>query len=246
MPRIKKSLQQLVGKTIKNIVICKNSETEPKGQLFLVFDDGTSFEFWVNHDLFSMASKVDDEDLDQVVELANRRAGTVVQVIESPIAELGRERIEREPEAATNNPLDHIPSAAIDEMYAIFLAAHRRDALLYRMAKPMTDTEVFQWAGLFCRAFEYVLRVYWPEEPSIVSMPVDTARWDEVVQPPSVLFGELTIFLGGLSIVNEKLHLLLRSCSSVETFLDLYGTEFFENGESQGLEVLRILHAQST
>ena len=90
MPRIKKSLQQLVGKTIKNIVICKNSETEPKGQLFLVFDDGTSFEFWANHDLFSMASKVDDDDLDQVVELANRRAGTLVQVIESPISELSK------------------------------------------------------------------------------------------------------------------------------------------------------------
>ena len=241
MPRIKKSLQELVGKTIKNIVICKNSESEPKGQLFLVFDDGTSFEFWANHDLFSMASKVDDEDLDKVVELAEGRYGTVVQVIESPLAILGNDRVESEPAAATNNPLDTIPLLSITEEHALFLAIHRRDAFLYRLAREMDLTEQRSWVDLISAAFGNLLGRC--DFESMFEGCNTHPKWKSIVRPPSVLPAELMQFLGGLSVVNSSVYALVEGRAAVQAFMDHFGTGFLEAGRRQGQSVLRNLRA---
>ena len=82
MGRVKDSLSELLGKTISPAVVTRNGDSEPRSQLFLVFDDGTSFEFWVDNDVISMASKTDNETLDQVLRLARKRKGSRVHVFD--------------------------------------------------------------------------------------------------------------------------------------------------------------------
>ena len=82
MGRVKDSLADLVGRTISSVVVTKNNETEPQSQLFLIFQDGTSFEFWVDGAQLSMASKIDDESLDDVIRLARERPGNDVFVFD--------------------------------------------------------------------------------------------------------------------------------------------------------------------
>jgi hypothetical protein len=66
MFRVKDSLNDIIGKTLSGVVVCKNGS---RRQLFLAFDDGTSFEFWVNGEDISMASRPDNADLKRVVSI---------------------------------------------------------------------------------------------------------------------------------------------------------------------------------
>lgn len=61
---MKDGAQELLGKTIKGIVI-KVGEKIPKSQLFLVFDDGTYYEFYCLDDVIqvtggAVAGNIDD------------------------------------------------------------------------------------------------------------------------------------------------------------------------------------------
>lgn len=241
MGRIKSSMQHVIGKTIQCVVLCQTPGSEPENQLFLVFKDGTSFEIWIDQGQFSIASKVDDEDLNRVVELAEQRDGTKVHVIESPIACVGKSRVEREPAAAKNNPLDNIPVSAIDEEHALFLAIHRRDAFLYRLAREMDAEEQRQWVDLVSEAFGNLLG-----QCSFESMYDGCSAkpaWQSVVHPPSVLPAELMQFLGGLSVVNSSVYALVKERAAVSAFVKHFGLRYFESGQTQGQDVMRNLDA---
>jgi len=40
------TLQEVIGKTIRSIIFRSDRDVNPEAQLFLVFDDGTYFEFY--------------------------------------------------------------------------------------------------------------------------------------------------------------------------------------------------------
>ena len=241
MGRIKDSLHQLVGKTIQSVVVCGNPSSEPKAQLFLVFKDGTSFEFWVDQGHLSMASKVDEEDLEKVVSLARQREGTAVHVVESPIVRIGKARIENEPGAVENNPLEGIAISEIDEENALFLAIHRRDALLCWMARAMDDAEVLGWVDLFSAAFGSMLQRC--SLGDLDRLYQHQTRWNSVVRPPSVIAPELMRFLGGLSVVNKRAYEQLQSRGTIQAFLELRDASKFEDGQNRGREILTLLQA---
>ena len=54
---MKEGLRQIVGKTISSVVVAKNENANPRNQVFLIFSDGTSFEFF--GDSFNCASGLD-------------------------------------------------------------------------------------------------------------------------------------------------------------------------------------------
>jgi len=82
MGRVKASLAQLIGRTISAVVVTENDHSEPQSQLFLVFRDGTSFEFWVDGSDLSMASRIDESGLDEVVRIARERPGNKLHVFD--------------------------------------------------------------------------------------------------------------------------------------------------------------------
>ena len=243
MGRIKDSLSQLVGKTIHSVVICQTADAEPKTQMFLVFKDDTSFEFWIDQGQLSMASTVDEEDLEKVVSLATQREGTSVHVVESPLARIGKERIEREPDAAKNNPLEGIGVAELDEENALFLAIHRRDALLCLMARATDNAEVGGWVDLISAAFGSLLQRCSMDD--LCQLYQNQSRWNSVVRPPSVIVPELMLFLGGLSVVNRRVYEHLQSRGTIEAFLKLSNcnASVFKDGENRGREILALMQA---
>ena len=84
MGRIRDELSQIVGKTISHVVVVKNPTAHfPKSQLVLVFQDGTSYEFWANEEDLSMGGGLDSYGVDQVVELARRNADSKIHVCPS-------------------------------------------------------------------------------------------------------------------------------------------------------------------
>lgn len=43
---MKSGLREIIGKTITDVIVARNNHRDPANQVFLVFDDGTFFEFW--------------------------------------------------------------------------------------------------------------------------------------------------------------------------------------------------------
>jgi hypothetical protein len=60
--------EELVGKRISGVVlrVAKNPRIRPQGQLFLCFDDGTSFEFWSGLEEIHPAGGLDDYSVETV------------------------------------------------------------------------------------------------------------------------------------------------------------------------------------
>lgn len=67
---MKDGIQQTIGKTITGIVVGYNARRDPTNQVFLVFDDGTYFEFWGAQ--FSCASGVDRGGVAEAVDYLER------------------------------------------------------------------------------------------------------------------------------------------------------------------------------
>ena len=58
---MKDGAAEIIGKTITGVIVksAKDGKGHPKGQLFLVFDDGSSFEFYNDYGPFSAAGSLD-------------------------------------------------------------------------------------------------------------------------------------------------------------------------------------------
>ena len=82
--RVKDSLSDLIGKTIRGVVVAHNEDGHPRSRVFLVFTDGTAFEFWGEEEDISVASGPDHYDVDQLVEMLRRREKTEVRVFRAP------------------------------------------------------------------------------------------------------------------------------------------------------------------
>lgn len=71
------SVRQIIGKTVTSIVVAESDST-PRNQLFLVFDDGTSFEFWGEH--CQCASGLDGDGVKEILAYIKRSNGEVITV----------------------------------------------------------------------------------------------------------------------------------------------------------------------
>ena len=71
-------LSDIIGKTIKSVVIDGNNPSSPRDQVHFLFTDGTAFEFY--GDSFTVGSHVTDYTEERVLELAGRRRGHVTHL----------------------------------------------------------------------------------------------------------------------------------------------------------------------
>jgi hypothetical protein len=69
---------EILGKTIRAVVI-KEAEDSPRSQLFLVFEDGTHFEFYCSRDTIHPAGGVDPGGLDAVRRYMSGRSHIVFE-----------------------------------------------------------------------------------------------------------------------------------------------------------------------
>ena len=74
---MKSGLQQTIGKTISEVLVGYNSRGgDPVNQVFLVFDDGTNFEFWGAQ--FNCAGGVDRGGAAEVTRYVERSCGSEI------------------------------------------------------------------------------------------------------------------------------------------------------------------------
>lgn len=80
--------EELVGKRISAVVLrcAKNERIRPQGQLFLFFDDGTSFEFWSGVEEIHPSGGFDDYTVESVARYMGDTMRVVRQVPASPAA----------------------------------------------------------------------------------------------------------------------------------------------------------------
>jgi len=74
---MKDGLREIVGKTIRSVVV-GSSDREPSIQVFLVFEDGTYFEFWGSS--FNCASAVDPGGVAEASAYVTKIGGEVTRV----------------------------------------------------------------------------------------------------------------------------------------------------------------------
>ena len=84
MSRTKDGLEQIVGKTIAGVVMTENEKGGPRSQLYLIFSDSTSFEFWVDSDRITTASCVDQCGKEEIISVSQRRPDTEIWAFPSP------------------------------------------------------------------------------------------------------------------------------------------------------------------
>ena len=216
--RVKDSLKQLIGKTLCGVVVCRNPN---RSQLFLAFDDGTSFEFWVPQEDLSMASHADNQDLEQVIEILGRESHNKFVVFDHRnrhLPSLG--------EQAEFSPKElRWENITPDE--AMHLAACHRLPFLHLLHNVTGPREIVGWAQLLVRAFANLL----------VNENIDdlngayhrSSSWHDVVRPPSVLPCELMYFLGGLEMANPEIARHINSRGAIQAYkrcVDAGGTRF--------------------
>ena len=130
-------------------------------------------------------------------------------------------------------PLKRCEPADLTPEETLYLALHVRSRFLDRIARSSTEDEYAEWVNAIAAGFANLLehcnlddlpRLYHGQSP-----------WHETVQPPSVLAGELWVFLGGLSVDNQ---FIFESCGkrgSVQAFMRLEDSqrEHFERGKEE-------------
>jgi len=82
--RVKDSLSDLIGKTIRGVVVAHNGDGHPRSRVFLAFSDGTAFEFWAEEEDVSVASGLVQYSVDQLIEMLKRRENTQVRTFRAP------------------------------------------------------------------------------------------------------------------------------------------------------------------
>lgn len=71
-------LTEIIGKIVSGVVLTRNTNGNPRSQVFITFSDGTAFEFWANYEVICMASGLDNCCVDEIVTNQKRRDGTRV------------------------------------------------------------------------------------------------------------------------------------------------------------------------
>ncbi|MEE4382720.1 MAG: hypothetical protein V2J02_12040 [Pseudomonadales bacterium] len=239
MGRVKESLERLPGNRLHAVVFCRNAHSARRDQLFLVFENGTSFEFWTDKGALSMASDLDREDASSLVSRLRQVEGAEVHLAESAESEV--HSIESGLDAALRDPLKHLDGQDVSSEELLYLAANRTDALLVRLAAQMPHEALQRWVDALSAAFASLLqRCAFDEMYSLYQGPRDS--WLSIVQPSGVLPAQLEMFLGGLSIVNERAFQLLERRAAVHAFLVHFGSNtsrhYLDAGQAEGRELL--------
>lgn len=75
---MKNGLKDIVGKTVSGVAVAANSHSHPHQQVFLIFPDGTYFEFYGEQ--FSCASGLDKGDMEKACSYAKKGGGDIKAV----------------------------------------------------------------------------------------------------------------------------------------------------------------------
>jgi hypothetical protein len=75
---VKNSISQIVGKTIESVVIASRFRSNPSIQVFLIFSDGTQFEFYGAD--FSCAGDLDEGGVKEAIEYAEKFDTDIMKV----------------------------------------------------------------------------------------------------------------------------------------------------------------------
>ena len=73
---MKDGIKEIVGRTVAGVVIAYNKERSPHNQIFLIFEDGTSYEIY--GDSFTCCSGVVNKGIERVLEYAKLAPGAQV------------------------------------------------------------------------------------------------------------------------------------------------------------------------
>ena len=76
---MKDGVKQTIGKTIRRVVVAGNT-SPPQRQVFLVFDDGTYFEFW--GDSFTGAGGILNGDIDEIASYIAKMGAHITDIYE--------------------------------------------------------------------------------------------------------------------------------------------------------------------
>ena len=81
---MKPEVEQILGKCIVGVVIKENKNTyQPNSQLFLLFDDGTSYEFYSDDGYINTTGSLEKISLNDILHSADERSRVVLQVSRS-------------------------------------------------------------------------------------------------------------------------------------------------------------------
>ena len=227
MSKIKASLNDIIGKTLAGAVLCKNGS---RAQLFWAFDDGTSFEFWVNGEEIAMASRPDNANLDHVISVLAREPSNELVVFERPMTRLIKEAKQGRNsggEIGAKIRKMSVQDASADE--ALRFALHHRPALLERLSRVIDPSDTQAWGELLVRALANLLAN--ADINNLDCLYQRDSEWHRVVRPPSVVEPEIMYFLGALSIANPRLFGFMSSRGACQVCLKLFQREPFERGQ---------------
>ena len=73
---MKSGVSEIIGKTIKGVVVSTRNKNTPREQVFLVFDDGTYFEFYGKE--FTCASGLDKGGVGEALRYARIFCGDII------------------------------------------------------------------------------------------------------------------------------------------------------------------------
>ena len=79
--RIEDALSPLIGKTISSIIVGHHENGNPRSRVFLMFSDGMAFELWTDDEDLSIASCLDESNVEQLTGMLRRRDQMRVCVI---------------------------------------------------------------------------------------------------------------------------------------------------------------------
>lgn len=74
---MREEISQILGKTIKAVVVSEENRSQPRMQVFLIFTDNTSYEFY--GDLFRGAGGLDQGGIDAVIKYVAGSHGRVTR-----------------------------------------------------------------------------------------------------------------------------------------------------------------------
>lgn len=78
---MKPQADQILGKRIAGVVIKENRNTfQPNSQLFLLFDDGTSYEFYSDDGYINSTGSIGKMSLNDILHDSDERSRVVLQV----------------------------------------------------------------------------------------------------------------------------------------------------------------------
>jgi hypothetical protein len=75
---MKDGINEIIGKKIRGVVVSRNERREPENQVFIVFDDGTYFEFYGSR--FTCNGGVDRGDAEVAINYARHFGAEITQI----------------------------------------------------------------------------------------------------------------------------------------------------------------------